>query len=103
MGANLVVIELATAVVLLTGAGLLGKSLYRLLNVDLGFQADHIATINIGLPKALFAKDEQVVAFARQLIDRVSNLPASNQPQSPASCPSVAIAYGLGALCWQTV
>ena len=90
MGANLVVIELATAVVLLTGAGLLGKSLYRLLNVDLGFQADHIATINIGLPKALFAKDEQVVAFARQLIDRVSNLPgvesAAITSVLPVSC-----------------
>jgi predicted permease len=75
MGANLVVIELATAVVLLTGAGLLGKSLYKLLNVDLGFQADHIATINVGLPPAIFSKDEQVVVFARQVVERVSNLP----------------------------
>jgi macrolide transport system ATP-binding/permease protein len=75
MGANLVVIELATAVVLLTGAGLLGKSLYKLLHVDLGFQADHLATINIGLPDAGYSKDEQVVAFARAVVGRVDSLP----------------------------
>ena len=52
MGANLVVVELATAVVLLAGAGLLGKSLYNLLHLELGFQADHLATVNVGLPGA---------------------------------------------------
>jgi predicted permease len=75
MGANLVVIELATAVVLLAGAGLLGKSLYKLLHVELGFKPDHLATIDIGLPQAAFSKDEQIVAFARQVIQRVQALP----------------------------
>lgn len=75
MGANLVVIELATAVVLLTGAGLLGKSLYKLLHVDLGFLPDHLATLEVGLPAASFSKDEQIVAFGRQAIDRLSGLP----------------------------
>jgi len=75
MGANLVVIELATAVVLLTGAGLLGKSLFQLLHIDLGFQADHLATISVGLPEAVFSKDEKVLAFTRQVLERVSNLP----------------------------
>ncbi len=75
MGANLVVIELATAVVLLTGAGLLGKSLYKLLHVDLGFPADHLATINVGLPQSAYAKDQQVVNFGRQVIQQVDALP----------------------------
>jgi predicted permease len=75
IGANLVVVELATAVVLLTGAGLLGKSLYKLLHVDVGFQSDHLAMINVGLPDSAYSKDAQVVAFARQAIERVSNLP----------------------------
>ena len=43
-GSNLVVVELAIAVVLLVGAGLLGKSFYKLLHVELGFQPDHLAT-----------------------------------------------------------
>jgi macrolide transport system ATP-binding/permease protein len=75
MGANLVVIELATAVVLLTGAGLLGKSLYKLLHVDLGFPPDHLGTVEVGLPAASFSKDQQIIAFGRQVIDRLSALP----------------------------
>jgi macrolide transport system ATP-binding/permease protein len=75
MGANLVVIELAMAVVLLAGASLLGKSLYKLLHVELGFQADHLATVDIGLPDAAFSKDVQIVAFARQAVERVQALP----------------------------
>jgi len=90
MGANLVVIELATAVVLLTAAGLLGKSLFQLLHVDLGFQADHLATVNVGLPLPEFAKDEKVVAFVRQVLERVSNLPgvqsAAITSVLPVSC-----------------
>jgi predicted permease len=90
MGANLVVIELATAVVLLAGAGLLGKSLYRLLHVDLGFQPDHLATVDIGLPDAAFSKDEQVIAFARQVVERVQGLPgvesAAITSVLPVSC-----------------
>jgi len=74
-GSNLVVVELAIAVVLLVAAGLLGKSFYRLLHVDVGFQADHLATVGVALSDAAFAKDEQVVAVERQIISRVSNLP----------------------------
>jgi len=75
MGAHLVVIELATAMVLLSGAGLLGKSLYRLLHVDLGFQADHLATVRVELPELKYSKDDQKIGFARQMIERVEGLP----------------------------
>ena len=44
-GANLVIIELATAMVLLVGAGLLGKSFYRLLHVDMGLQPENLAML----------------------------------------------------------
>ena len=73
-GANLVAVELAIAVVLLVGAGLLGKSFYRLLHVDLGFQADHLATVTVELP-ASYEKDEQQEAVARQIVSRVASLP----------------------------
>jgi macrolide transport system ATP-binding/permease protein len=74
-GANLVVVELAVAVVLLVSAGLLGKSLNRLLHVDVGFQTDHLATLSLELSDATYGKDEQVVAAERKIISRVSSLP----------------------------
>jgi macrolide transport system ATP-binding/permease protein len=74
-GANLVVVELAIAVVLLVGAGLLGKSFYRLLHVELGFQPDHLATVTVALSDTAYAKDEQQVTAQRQIVNRLSSLP----------------------------
>jgi predicted permease len=74
-GANLVVLELAIAVVLLVSAGLLGKSFYRLLHVELGFQPDHLATLQVALPDDGYGKDEQEVAVGRQIASRVASLP----------------------------
>jgi macrolide transport system ATP-binding/permease protein len=74
-GANLVVVELAIAVVLLVAAGLLGKSFYRLLHVDIGFQPEHLATVGVQLPEVTYAKDPQIVAVAHQIVNRISNLP----------------------------
>jgi macrolide transport system ATP-binding/permease protein len=75
LGSNLVVVELAVAMVLLVSAGLLGKSFYRLLHIDLGFQPDHLATLRIALPELTYAKEEQQVAMTRQIRDRISTLP----------------------------
>lgn len=90
IGGRLVVIELATTMVLLTGAGLLGKSLYRLLHVDIGFQVDHLATLHVRLPDTQFPRDSEKVAFTRRLLDRVESLPgvraAGVTSVLPASC-----------------
>ncbi|MHB1856024.1 MAG: ADOP family duplicated permease [Acidobacteriaceae bacterium] len=75
LGSNMVVLELAVAVVLLAGAGLLGKSLYRLLRVDVGFQPDHLATLQVLLPQAGYEQDTQKVAVERRILDRISPLP----------------------------
>jgi len=75
LGANLIVVELAVAVVLLVSAGLLGKSLYRLLHVEVGFQSDHLATTAVALSFATYAKDQQQVEVARKLVHRLESLP----------------------------
>jgi predicted permease len=74
-GVNLVVIELATAMVLLAGAGLLGKSFYRLLHMDIGIQPDHLATLRIAGEGGKYDKDEARVALGREIVRRVQSLP----------------------------
>lgn len=75
LGSKLVVLELATAMVLLVGAGLLGKSLYHLLRVETGLQPDHLAALEVAAPKSTYAKDEQVIALTRQIANQIANLP----------------------------
>ena len=74
-GANLVVIELATAMVLLVGAGLLGKSLYRLLHAQSGMIPDHLATLSAATTGHVYDKDEQVIQLERQVIAQIKALP----------------------------
>jgi macrolide transport system ATP-binding/permease protein len=75
MGANLVVVELAVAVVLLVGAGLLGQSFYRLLHVETGFDTTHLATVQVMAPDNVYSKDGQKVALYREIQRRLGSLP----------------------------
>ena len=74
-GSNLVALELAIAVVLLVGAGLLGKSFFRLLHVDLGFVPQHLATLQVVLPKQQYDNDDKQRAASREIMRRFSALP----------------------------
>ena len=75
VGANLVVLELAVAVVLLAGAGLLGKSFYRLLHVPLGFDPNHVATVRVRAPGSVYKTPEQMEELSRAISRRISTLP----------------------------
>src|SRR6185295_10536531 len=59
IGSKLVVLELTTAMVLLASAGLLGKSFYRLLQVDANFETKHLITMRVRPPLPAYAEDEQ--------------------------------------------
>ncbi len=74
LGKRLIVLELATAVVLLVGAGLLGKSLYLLLHTNLGMQSDHLATLVVQAPKS-YADGDKLMVLERLIISKIGALP----------------------------
>lgn len=71
----LVVAEVALSVVLLSGAGLLLRSLDRLRAVDPGFHADRVLTANVALPAARYDTEKKQLAFFRDALERVKALP----------------------------
>jgi macrolide transport system ATP-binding/permease protein len=87
IGANLVVLELAIAVVLLVGAGLLGKSFYHLLHLDLNFQPDHLAILSVALPDKTYAKQDQIIAVRKQFLGRIAVLPGVSSVSSTSMLP----------------
>jgi putative ABC transport system permease protein len=75
MRATLVIAELALAVMLLVGAGLLTRSFLRLNAVDPGFRSDSTLTFTLTLPDARYAEDAPRVAFYDQLLAKLAALP----------------------------
>jgi putative ABC transport system permease protein len=75
----LVVAEVALALVLLTGAGLLLKSFVRLENVNPGFNAKNVLTAEISLPAQRYPDNKTQAAFFAELERRVASLPGVSQ------------------------
>jgi macrolide transport system ATP-binding/permease protein len=73
-GLCLVAVELTITVLLLVGAGLLAKSFYRLLHVDIGMSPDHLAIVHVAKP-APAGYDTHNIELERQIISRMSALP----------------------------
>jgi putative ABC transport system permease protein len=75
----LVMAEVALAVVVLVGAGLLVRSMNRLLRVDPGFRAGNLLSLKIELPYSRYQKEEQIRNFYQQLTKRIHALPGVEQ------------------------
>src|SRR5689334_962391 len=71
----MVVTEIALAVVLLVGAGLLTKSLFRLLQSNIGFNTDNLLTVEFVLPPVKYTQPAQTINFSDQVQERVRNVP----------------------------
>jgi putative ABC transport system permease protein len=78
---GLVVIELGFAVLLLTGAGLLIQSLWRLQKVNSGLEPQNVLTFNVGLPEVKYNYEKQAQFF----IDLKSRLEATPGVQAASS------------------
>ncbi|MGH7656372.1 MAG: ADOP family duplicated permease [Gemmatimonadaceae bacterium] len=66
--------QLATAVVLLAGAGLLVRSLARLTSVDLGFQPNHMLVVDLPLPRSRYSSGNRGRVLYDRLADRLSGV-----------------------------
>jgi putative ABC transport system permease protein len=94
MRSVLIVTEMALALVLLVGAGLLLRSFHQLNKVDPGFNYDHLLSFSVSLPEKKYSKPEQRIDFFSNLSRALSALPGAE---------SVGLASGLpfGASSWR--
>jgi len=92
---SLVVVEVATTLVLLIGAGLMIRSFYRLQSVNPGFSYEHLTSFTVSLPARKYAKEDQRVAFYNQLLENIRHLPGVESTAAASGLP-------LGNNGWQT-
>ena len=85
----MVVSEIALAVVLLAGAGLMVKSLLRLTEVSLGFDPENVLTMHISLPQSKYAEKDQRAAFSQELLQHVGRLPGVEFAGSVSPLPLI--------------
>jgi putative ABC transport system permease protein len=83
----LVVAEIAIALVMLIGAGLMVKSFIRLQGVDPGFKPERILAVDLSLPAAKYKEAPQQLAFWEQLLGRVSQLPGVERVAAVTALP----------------
>jgi predicted permease len=72
---GLVISEIALALVLLTGAGLLVRTFLSLMRVDLGIDPTNVVTMEVELPHYKYSAPANQTLFYRQLLQRVASLP----------------------------
>jgi putative ABC transport system permease protein len=72
-----VVVELAIALVLLVGAGLLVKTFWKLRNIEPGFNPGHLLTLRVELPEARYKEIDKQIRFRNQALEAVNSLPGA--------------------------
>jgi len=84
---GLVVSEIALALVLLAGAGLLMRTFSNLQHVEMGFQPEHVLTFHIDLPEKRYPKDGVFIRFYKDLAARLKALPGVQFVAESADVP----------------
>lgn len=83
--------EIALALVLLVGTGLLIRALFVIEHQNLGFQADHLLTASVTLDKARYNDVSRQVQFVRDLISRLQHIPGSESAAVASDLPATFI------------
>ncbi len=97
LGANLVIVELCTATVLLMGASLLVRSFYLLIHSNLGIETSHLDIVRLdasGIPA--YDKPAQQVVLAHRLVEEATHLPGMQSVTIARHVPLAGIAGGVG-------
>jgi putative ABC transport system permease protein len=89
----LAVTEVALALLMATGAGLLARSFWRVRHVDPGFDPRGVVAIEFGVGGKTFSTPDRVQAFMRQLRSRVRSIPTVTDAAMSASLPLTGPAY----------
>ena len=92
---SLVVVEVATTLVLLIGAGLLIRSFYLLQKVNPGFSHEHLTSFSVSLPQKKYATEETRGSFYNRLLENIRALPGVESTAAASGLP-------LGNNGWQT-
>src|SRR5688500_16313654 len=71
----LVVGEIALAVVLIVGGGLMVRTVQRILSIDPGFRSDGVLTVELSIPSARYPEDANVARFLQEVRTRVAPMP----------------------------
>ncbi len=85
--AALVLAQVALAVILLIGSGLLIRSFVHLLQVSPGFDSENVLTMNIPLPPSRYAANSQMSAFCSQVVERASHIPGVRSAAVSSALP----------------
>ncbi|HWC99034.1 MAG TPA: ABC transporter permease [Candidatus Sulfopaludibacter sp.] len=93
-GKLLAVCQVALALVLLAGSGLLLESFRRVSAVDLGFRREHAITVRLALSKRAYPNAQRVAAFRAELLRRVQGLPGVQFAGTVSSLPMGMIGQG---------
>jgi putative ABC transport system permease protein len=92
---GLVVMEFAMALTLLAGAGLTIHSFWNLTRIDLGFRPDHVLTSYLPVPIDHLSQPEQITAFYRQLLEKISAQPGISSAAVSTAAPIVGADGGM--------
>jgi hypothetical protein len=87
LGNTLVIGQVALSLLLLIAAGLLLKSFRELLNVDPGFDASNVLSMNVSLPTVKYSKPQQQIAFFDEVLRRVESVPGVRSAAISAALP----------------